>query len=199
MTKPTIRAGLCAAAACLAALAATAGEPFGQRETLQDLSGTWASAGPEDWYGAYGKRVFGFDDGRWTLAFTFALDPDFEAPVFRFRTGGPYAVHGPSVLVPGAFEATFFETAKHVTLLTADAELAAMLGIADCGLTPGVEADISERGCAGWKPVAECSEDHDLLAIDAAGGLYFGVRPVDNDMCDAGKRPTALLPAVVRQ
>jgi len=56
--------------------------------------------------------------------------------------------------------------------------------------------DISERGCAGWKPVADCAEDHDLLALGPQG-LQFGVRPRDNDMCTPDRRPTALLPAVV--
>ncbi len=47
-------------------------------------------------------------------------------------------------------------------------------------------------------PVAVCPEDHDLLAIDDAGALRFGVRPPDNDMCTADKRPTALPPAVIK-
>jgi len=100
--------------------------------------------------------------------------------------------------VDGAFEAVFYENFKFVTLFTDDAALAAAMGLAACGLRVGEETDISARGCAGWKPVAICREDHDLLAIGAAG-LYFGVRPRDNDMCTADKRPTALLMPVVRR
>jgi hypothetical protein len=70
------------------------------------------------------------------------------------------------------------------------------MGLADCGLTPNLETDISATGCAAWRPVAFCGEDHDLLALTAEG-LHFGVRPADNDMCVPDRRPTALLPAVV--
>jgi hypothetical protein len=169
------------------------------RAALEALSGTYASGAAEPWYGAWGTREFAFRDGQWTLVFTFALDPELQRPVFRFRTGGPYRVGAPAAAVPGAFEAVFLEDSKHLTLLTADPALAAAMGLAACGLTPGVEADISARGCAGWKPVAACREDHDLLALDAAGGLRFGVRPRDNDMCTPDRRPTALLPPVWRR
>ena len=167
---------------------------------LASLSGTYASVAAEPWYGAYGTRSFTFDRGRWSLDFLFALDPGMTKPVFRFRTEGPYRLSGPSTIVPGAFNAVFGEERKWVTLLTADAELAQRVGLDRCGLTPGAERDISVSGCANWRPVAICGEDHDLLAIDKAGALRFGVRPRDNDMCTAEKRPTQLLePTVVRR
>lgn len=166
---------------------------------LQRLHGVYASADAESWGGAYGTREFSFDRGRWTLRFTLALDPKMQQPVFEFRTHGRYTVQAASKAVPGAFEALFTEDAKYVTLKTTDAKLAAAFGLAGCGLSPGVERDISVTGCANWKPVAQCAEDHDLLALDTRGGLYFGVRPRDNDMCTADKRPTALLPAVWRR
>lgn len=34
---------------------------------------------------------------------------------------------------------------------------------------------------------------------DEKGNLYFGVRPADNNMCTADRRPTALLPAVAKR
>ncbi len=64
------------------------------------------------------------------------------------------------------------------------------MGMADCGLTPNLETDISETGCAAWRPVSVCGQDHDLIAM-TEGGVQFGVRPADNDMCTADKRPTA--------
>jgi hypothetical protein len=188
--------------AWLAALALTTAAQAQEHpdvRALRALSGTWTSPAPEPWYGAWGTRSFTFSDGRWSLDFLFALDPAMAHPVFRFRTGGPYAVGAASAAVPGAFEAVFGETTKHLTLLTTDAALAARMGLAECGLTVGVEADISVRGCASWKPVAVCGEDHDLLALDPAGRLRFGVRPRDNDMCTPDRRPTALLPPVLRQ
>jgi hypothetical protein len=187
---------LLAALAALGLAGGAAAEPA-DRATLQALSGTWASTAPEPWYGGFGTRRFTFAEGQWTLEFRHALDPQMQRPTFTFRTHGPYEVRGPA-MVPGAFEAVFFEDRKLVTLHTADAGLAAAMGLAGCGLVVGQEVDVSARGCGGWKPVAVCREDHDLLALDATG-LRFGVRPRDNDMCTAERRPTALLPAVVRQ
>jgi len=189
-----------AACLALAGLAAPAtAEEAAARERLSGLSGRWTSPAPEPWYGAWGVRDFIFRDGTWALSFTLALDPGMRNPVFRFRTGGPYEVGRASAAVPGAFEAVFREPSKHVTLLTADAGVAAGFGLAGCALVPGVEADISARGCAAWRPVAVCAEDHDLLAELPGGGLGFGVRPRDNDMCTPDRRPTALLPAVLRR
>lgn len=199
--------------ACLAALAVTAlgacattsataqSAPVltGTEVQLQRLSRTYSSTASEDWgRGTFGRREFSFDGGNWTLRFTLALDPQFTKPVFQFRTQGTYQVLDPSTAVPGAYEAVFLEDKKYVTLLTPDAQLTQAFGLAGCGLAEGVEKDISVTGCALWKPVSICSEDHDLLALDAAGRLFFGVRPADNDMCTPDKRPTAPLPAVVK-
>lgn len=185
------------------ALAASTGLASGEgtasgRAELEALSGVYASSAPEPWYGGYGTRRFAFEGGQWSLVFTHALDPAMAMPTFRFRTEGPYRIGSPSAKVPGAFEAVFFEDVKHVTLLTGDPKIVEAFGFAGCGLKLDVEVDISKTGCAGWKPVADCREDHDLLALGPAG-LQFGVRPMDNDMCTPDKRPTALLPPVVRQ
>ncbi len=171
---------------------------FGDRAQLETLSGIYQSSTPESWYGGFGTRTFSFEAGKWGLSFVHALDPDMKIKTFRFRTEGPYQVETASKAVPGAFEAVFYEDVKYVTLLTGDEDLIKAFGFSDCGLELNVEVDISAKGCASWKPVAECGEDHDLLAIDGKD-LYFGVRPGDNDMCSAEKRPTALLQPVVRK
>ena len=169
-------------------------------KTLSRLLGTYASTAPEDWgHGAYGVREFTFDHGRWTLHFVLALDPAMTKPVFEFRTKGRYVVARPSAKVAGAYEADFREDAKYVTLRADDPKLVQAFGLAGCGLTPGIETDVSIKGCAGWRPVTVCPNDHDLLMLDTQGGLHFGVRPADNDMCTPDKRPTALLPAVVKR
>lgn len=199
--------GLTVAAACCAGLASAApppGErsvgPAAARASLATLDGRWASTAPEPWGpGAWGTREFTFRDGRWTLRFVLALDPAMRQPVFAFRTHGTYALGGASASVPGAWEADFREDAKHVTLLTSDPALAAAFGLAACGLEVGVERDVSSQGCARWKPVSVCPDDHDLLALGPSGALYFGVRPADNDLCTPDRRPRALLPAVVRR
>lgn len=190
-------ARLASAAALMTALAAPAlaDSGFADAATLQSLHGTWASTAPEPWYGGFGTREFVFADGQWSLIFTHALDAAMTQRTFRFRTGGPYQVTGPSTAVAGAHEATFHEDWKHLTLLTTIPEVVAGMGMADCGLTANLETDISVTGCAAWRPVADCGLDHDLLAMDAAG-LYFGQRPADNDMCTPDRRPTALLAPV---
>jgi hypothetical protein len=116
---------------------------------------------------------------------------------FKFRSGGAYRVRESSAAVPGAFHTVFGEDWKHLTRLTSLPEMAAATGMADGGLTVNLEADISATGCAAWRPVAACGEDHDLLALTGRG-LHFGVRPADNDMCAADKTPTALLTVVAR-
>ena len=180
----------------LAALATAAPAQADDRAALQALHGTYVSPTVEDWYGGYGTREFVFADGEWSLIFTHALDPAMTMRTFQFRTGGAYRVGAPSDAVNGAHRAVFDEDWKHLTLLTAVPEIVAAMGMADCGLTVNLETDISESGCAAWRPVADCGQDHDLLALSDAG-LHFGVRPMDNDMCTADKTPTALLPAVV--
>jgi hypothetical protein len=186
---------LALAGACLAApvRAQTA-----DAAALSALTGTYESAGAEAWYGGFGTREFVFADGKWSLTFIHALDPDMTLRTFQFRTGGSYSVGAESDAVPGAFRTRFNEDWKHLTLLTPDPALAQAFGMADCGLTVNLEADISQTGCAAWRPVADCGVDHDLFALDDTG-LRFGIRPADNDMCTEDKTPTALLPAVVRR
>jgi hypothetical protein len=170
---------------------------FAPREDVVGVQGTFRSAAAEEWYGGYGTREFTFANGRWQLIFTHALDPAMTLRTFQFRTGGPFEIGAASDVVAGAFDGVFHEDWKHVTLLTDNAEIVAAMGMGDCGLTYNLETDISETGCAAWAPVAECGEDHDLFAMDGTG-VYFGVRPADNDMCTPDRRPTALLPVVAR-
>lgn len=184
-----------AALACAGGAGATG---FATPEELAALSGEWTSPAPEAWYGGYGTREFRFGGGMWELRFTHALDPQMKAKTFVFRTGGKYRVGEASPHAAGAYETVFGEEWKKLTSHLADPALVEAFGLAGCGLAAGVEKDISLDGCANWKPVAQCGEDHDLLAM-RDGMLHFGVRPADNDMCTADKRPTALLGPVVKR
>ena len=200
MTMKFATTAALAAIVSLAAMGTAAAQmPRGTQHALETLSGVYASAAPEFWYGSWGTRHFAFENGRWELNFTHALDPNMEKKTFRFRTLGPYRIAGPVASVPGGFHGVFGEAQKFVTLLTDDPAIVAAMGLAACGLKLNVETDISASGCAHWKPVAQCGEDHDLVALDG-DRLWFGVRPRDNDMCTPDKRPTALLePPVVKR
>ena len=182
--------------AVLAAGAAKA-EEFKPKKELEAVKGTYRSVQPEPWYGGFGTREFTFADGKWSLIFTHALDQAMTMRTFQFRTGGPFEIREPSREVPGAYHGVFHENWKHVTLLTENAEIIAGMGMSECNLIFNLETDISETGCAAWRPVSVCGEDHDLFAMDETG-IYFGVRPADNDLCTADKLPNALLPAVQR-
>lgn len=165
---------------------------------LQNLSGTYADPAPYNYGKAWGKRVFTFRKGRWTLDFTLSLDPEMKAQVFRFRTYGSYKVQENSTTVAGAFNAVFFEEKKFLTLKTSDENLIKAFGFSQCGLVVDAEKDVSVSGCSGWKPVKDCPGDYDLLSLDKEGKLYFGNRPQDNDMCSPDKRPTSLTPPVTK-
>ena len=168
------------------------------KSKLENLSGTYADAKPYAYGQAWGKRVFTFDKGKWTLNFTLALDPEMKMQVFQFRTLGTYKVQDKSSKVADSYNAVFYEEKKLLTLKTSDENLIKAFGFAPCNMIKDVEQDVSGKGCPGWKSVAECPADNDLLSLDKDGKLYFGNRPQDNDMCSPEKRPTSLTPPVIK-
>lgn len=169
------------------------------KAALEKLSGTYVDPAPYNYGKAWGKRVFTFDKGKWTLLFTLGLDPELKMQVFTFRTAGTYKVLDKSKAVDNTYNAVFYEDKKWVTLKTDDANLIQAFGFAACNLTKDVEKDISITGCSAWQSVADCPGDYDLLSLDKDGKLYFGERPADNNMCSPEKRPTKLTPAVVKK
>lgn len=168
------------------------------KNDLENLSGTYQDLVPYAYGDAFGQRTFTFDQGTWTLEFTLGLDPNLNNQVFQFRTFGSYKIIESSSIITHAFNAEFGEDKKFLTLKTDDPQLIEAFGFSSCELIPFVEKDISADGCALWKTVEECPIDYDLLAMDEKGLLYFGVRPPDNDMCSADKRPTQLTPPVTK-
>ena len=192
--KPVLKA--LTTAAVLGTLCSSAqADDFWAREAVETVTGTYRTVAPEPWYGGYGIREFILQDGAWELIFTHAMDPQMVNRTFQYRAAGPYEVLGASRDVAGAFAGHFTYDWKHVTLLTDDPALQQAYGLADCGLTVGLEADISGSGCGNWRPVAECDSDYDLIALTDAG-IFWGVRAADNDMCTPDKTPKALLPMV---
>ncbi|TAE83709.1 MAG: hypothetical protein EAY81_08290 [Bacteroidetes bacterium] len=168
------------------------------KSKLENLSGTYADPTPYNYGKAWGKRIFTFNKGKWTLDFTLSLDPEMKMQVFRFRTWGTYNIEEKSTILANTYHAVFYEDKKLLTLKTSDENLINAFGFAPCQLTIDKEQDVSEKGCSGWKSVKECPGDYDLLSLDKEGKLYFGNRPQDNDMCSANKRPTSLTPPVIK-
>ncbi|MDX1960244.1 MAG: hypothetical protein SFU98_16870 [Leptospiraceae bacterium] len=166
------------------------------KKNLMNLSGKYSDAKPYNYGKAWGKREFSFENGKWTLFFTLALDPEMKLPVFTFRTLGTFKIEEKSSSVKQAYNALFMEEKKFVTLKTNDKNLIQAFRFAECDLEKDVEKDISEKGCSAWKSVSECPGDYDLLSLDNEGKLYFGERPQDNNMCSPDKRPTKLTPPV---
>ena len=168
------------------------------KSKLENLSGTYVDPSPYNYGQAFGKRIFTFDKGKWTLDFTLSLDPEMKMQVFNFRTFGTYKVQAKSTKVADTYNAVFYEEKKFLTLKTSDENLIKAFGFAPCNLTVDIEQDVSVNGCSGWKSVNECPGDYDLLSLDKDGKLYFGNRPQDNDMCSPDKRPTSLTPPVTK-
>lgn len=165
---------------------------------LENLSGTYANAAPYNYGKAWGKRVFTFDKGKWTLDFTLSLDPEMKMQVFKFRTFGTYKIQEKSTKVADTYNAVFYEEKKYLTLKTSDENLIKAFGFVACNMTINAEQDVSANGCSGWKSVKDCPGDYDLLSLDKEGRLYFGNRPQNNHMCSPENRPTSLTPPVVK-
>ncbi len=170
----------------------------GLKQKLENLSGTYADAKPYAYGQAWGSRVFTFDKGKWTLSFTLALDAEMKLPVFEFRTFGTYKIQEKSAKLSDTYNAVFYEEKKLLTLKTTNEQLIKAFNFTPCNLVKDIEQDISKNGCSGWKSVAECPADYDLLSLDKQGKLYFGNRPQDNDMCNPERRPTSLTPPLIK-
>lgn len=168
------------------------------KSELENLSGTYVDHLPYNYGNSWGKRVFTFDKGKWTLDFTLALDPELKIQVFKFRTFGTYRILEKSSKLENTYNALFYEEKKFLTLKTSDENLIKAFGFLPCNLTIDVEKDVSFDGCSSWKSVKDCPGDYDILSLDKEGKLYFGNRPQDNDMCSPNKRPTSLTPPVVK-
>jgi len=169
-----------------------------KKQNLENLSGVYSDPKPYSYGKAFGHRKFSFENQKWTLDFTLSLYPAGNIPVFTFRTYGKFKVINESTIVSNAWNAIFYEEKKFLTLKTEDKNLIQAFRFADCKLTLNEEKDISESGCSAWLPVSVCNEDHDLLMLTSEGGLHFGERPFDNNMCTSEKRPKTLTPPVFK-
>jgi hypothetical protein len=104
-------------------MALTPKAPKDLKYNLEHLSGTYADATPYNYGKAWGKRVFTFNKGKWTLVFTLGLDLELKMQVFQFRTFGTYKVQEKSTKVVDTYNAIFYEQKKFLTLKTSDENL----------------------------------------------------------------------------
>lgn len=175
------------------------GEEYGYDEpyvppppTPPNLEGSWVGAcepGTKD----SKKLAFVFTATRWDVTIEQYADTTCSKRTTKIAIGGPYVFGEQSTTVAGAWNGVFSFDTRDVT--TDDAKTAKALG-KTCGikkLKAGATVSLLDKGCAklGWKPLADCAGEHDIVALDGMN-VRFGVRPADNDLCTEAKRPTAL-------
>lgn len=158
-----------------------------------DLVGAWASAcAATATRGEFRRLAFDIRGDRWDLRIETFGDPACAKRRHAIHVGGPYAFGAQSSTVAGAWDATFSFDARDV--FADDARSAKALARL-CGVKVKAKqtVDILAAGCAklGMRPQAQCAADHDVVAIEG-DRIRFGVRPADNDLCAAEKRPAAL-------
>lgn len=133
----------------------------------------------------------------WSVDYVVYGDKACSAKFLTVHIDGAYEVDGSSTVVPTANDAIFRFSHKLITPAS-DAAAQFLSSDAGCklpGFVSGTAKDVSETGCAnlGQYPIAKCGADYDLVKVDA-DAVTFGLRPADNDMCTAEKRPKALSP-----
>ena len=150
-------------------------------------------------YRAEGRRTiffFFFNDTATTEIYTLSLHDALPISVFHFQGEGSYEIEGPSEKVNNAFNGIFKISKKYIRLLTDEAETIKNFGFDIYKLKKGEIVDISETGFAFITPVDKYELEYDIVKIDG-DKLFFGKRPVDNDIGKPEKRPTEFgLPVV---
>ena len=189
--RPSIALSFVIASACGPAQAPAASTP-------PSLEGHWASActpSPQP-DGSTQSIKLDFTNGKtdWKLDYVTFGDAACATRIVTVSIDGDYALTAPSATTAGAWEARFGFAHKTITPHV-DGVANALTG-AKCGTGTwkvGEAEDVLTGGCPafGQYPKAQCAADFDLVRVDG-NKLHFGDRPKDNDMCTAGKRPTAL-------
>jgi len=161
-----------------------------------DVAGRWKSACTPSTAPQAFTLDFTIADPAWSVDYAVYADAACAEKLLTVHIEGTYAIGAPSA-VAGAYDARFAFTRKVVTphVDAATQLLASPEGCARDGFVTGAPTDVSDAGCAGLgqRPVAACPADYDIVRV-ADGGLTFGLRPADNDMCTPDKRPKALAP-----
>lgn len=157
-----------------------------------DISGVWSSEGAEDAGNkTYSTRVFEIGKDKWNITFTMYGDKELKYPLFKALFEGDYKLEDPSKKINGAYNGIFKINKKSLTLLNDSPELVKQLGFSTCDLKKDMAVDISKGGCSFLKSVADYNKEYDVVKMEN-NKLYFGARPVDNDLSKVEKRPVKL-------
>jgi hypothetical protein len=178
----------------LTALALCGFTAHAQKSTT--LNGSWKSESVENLGQAWGVREFSFDKSNWEIRFTMYGDSAMTFPLFTFRATGTYVINGAKK--DESNPAVFSFSKKYVTVHTDNSDVLKNLGMTDCGLSKGVEKDITETGCSFLVSKNACGQEYDLVA-QLKGKLYLGARPADGNMCTEDRRPKSLGLPLVRK
>lgn len=184
----------------IAQLAQAAGitMPLGGRPLLETLAGTYVSVGAENWYRGYDTRAFSFDKGKWELTFVSALDPGMTQKVFEFHAEGPYKLAGTSNtqgrirydLLRGREGRDLEDDRRQVDRGDGDGRLQSQ--------TQREDRHLEVRLCTleAGRPMSRRSRSAGYRCCRQALPRRSGGH---DDMCTPDKRPTALLPAVIKK
>jgi hypothetical protein len=161
-----------------------------------DLSGNWSSdctpAADAAAKPVFEKVVYTLTADHYELSREVYSDAACTKKVQHTTSKGSYTVGAASAAVPGAFEITFAVDERGAT---ADSAAAAKALSKSCGakFKAGKAVDVSAKGCdaIGLKAKEACGSEFDLVTVEG-DAVKFGVRPADNDLCSAEKRPTAI-------
>ncbi|MEX1365952.1 MAG: hypothetical protein AB1Z98_22685 [Nannocystaceae bacterium] len=164
----------------------------------QMLDGRWISESCEptpqaDGSTLYFRRDFTLSPTTWSITGTLFGDERCTFPLLTLDIGGDYAIVGPAAGVDEAHEADFDRDSIALTPHVED--FVALFDGAGCGAEPwaiDVQQDVTEAGCAFIPSSAACPIEYDLVSLAAPERLFFGLRPVDGDMCSPRTRPAAL-------
>lgn len=162
------------------------------KPTAADLVGKWKSACVDPGNAQGFTLSFDLTETTWKLDYDAFADATCATKNLTVHIEGAYRLGAASQAVMGAREGEFDFDVKTVTPASDGAAM--FLGMA-CGggtFAAGQATDIL-AGCAGLGayPVADCPTDFDIIKRDG-DTLTFGMRPMDNNMCSADKRPKAL-------
>lgn len=164
----------------------------------EQLEGHWISEVCEplpqaDGSVLYFNRDFTLSTQTWSIVGTIFGDDGCTFPLLTLELGGDYAVVGPAAGIDGAHEANFDRSSIALTPHVDD--FVAWFDGEGCGSEPwaiGVSQDVTEGGCAFVPSAGACPVEHDLVALDGPDRLFFGLRPVEGDMCTPRTRPAML-------